>query len=190
MKLAFFGGTFDPPHKGHEMIIERCSVLFNQLLIIPNRISPEKENKPPVSQKHRVNMLNIIINNNINNNIRIDTFEIDSVSQNYTYLTIKHLIKNYTFSDLYMIVGEDQLSNLSNWYNMKFILDNVNLVCFNRFGNMNRNNNIDSNIQYIPFDYPFSSSEIRGNIRGNIKLKHETINGEVHTYIKDNNLYK
>ena len=46
MKLAFFGGTFDPPHKGHEMIIENCSILFDQLLIVPNCISPDKKNNP------------------------------------------------------------------------------------------------------------------------------------------------
>ena len=190
MKLAFFGGTFDPPHKGHEMIIEHCSILFDQLLIVPNCISPDKKNNPPVSKDHRLNMLKIIVNKNSNNNIKIDTFELDSKRDNYTYLTIKYLIKNYTFSKLYMVIGDDQLSNLANWYNIKFILDNVNIVCFNRFSNMKVKDNIYNNIKYIPFDYPISSSLIREKIRKNIELNYETISGEVHTYIEDNNLYK
>ena len=190
MKLAFFGGTFDPPHKGHEMIIEHCSLLFDQLLIIPNRISPEKKDKPPVLQNHRINMLDIIIAENNADNVKIDTFEIYSERDNYTYLTIKYLIQNYNFSDLYMIVGQDQLSNLSNWYNVKFILDNVKIVCFNRRDNMYENSKISDNVKYIPFDCSFSSSEIRKKIRNNIELKYETINDKVHTYIENNNLYK
>ena len=61
MNLAFFGGTFNPPHKGHEMMIEYCYNLFDQLLIIPNRVSPEKLNNPPISEFHRLNMLNILV---------------------------------------------------------------------------------------------------------------------------------
>ena len=93
MKLAFFGGTFNPPHKGHEMMIDYCYDLFDQLLIIPNRVSPEKLSNPPISEFHRLNMLNILIGEK---DIKIDTFELESNKDNYTYHTLKYLIRNCT----------------------------------------------------------------------------------------------
>ena len=131
-------------------------------------------------------MLKIIINNK---NIKIDTFELDSKKDNYTYYTIKYLIQNYDFSDLYMIIGEDQLINLSNWYKIDFIIKNINIICFRRKITSIENQNF-KNIQYIPFDYPFSSSHIREMLNNNNPLRNETINQDVYKYIEDNNLYK
>ena len=160
--------------------------LENQLLIIPNRVSPEKLNNPPISEFHRLNMLNILISDK---DIKIDTFELESKKDNYTYYTIKYLIQNYTFSNLYMIIGEDQLFNLLNWYKIDFILKHVNILCFKRENIAEKNHKLE-NIQYVPFHYLFSSSQIREMIKNNIEVKKETINQEVHKYIEDNNLYK
>ena len=186
MKLAFFGGTFNPPHKGHEMMIDYCYDLFDQLLIIPNRVSPEKLSNPPISEFHRLNMLNILVSQR---DIKIDAFELESNKDNYTYHTLKYLIKSYTFSDLYMIIGEDQLSNLLNWYKIDFILKHVKILCFKR-ANISKKNHKLQNIEYVPFNCLFSSSRIREMIENNIQLKKETINQEVYKYIEDNNLYK
>ena len=186
MNLAIFGGSFNPPHVGHEMIIEYCYNSFDRLLIIPNRTSPEKKNDIYISELHKVKMLNMIIGNK---DIDIDTFEIKSKQDNYTYYTLKYLMENYKFSNLYMIIGEDQLLNLSNWYKVDFILDNVEIVCFKR-ASFNYKNKIFNNIKYIPFDYPFSSSGIRRMIKEDILINDGTINQDVYKYIIHNNLYK
>ena len=186
MNLAFFGGTFDPPHKGHEMMIEHCYNTFDQLLLIPNSVSPEKSDNPPISEFHRLSMLEIIINDK---NIKIDTFELKSKQPNYTYYTIEYLIQNYNFSDLYMVIGEDQLSNLFNWYKFDFILENINIVCFKRKSFFIESLKL-KNIKYVSFDYHFSSSKIRGMIKNDTPFKNEKLNQEVHKYIRDNNLYK
>ena len=88
-----------------------------------------------------------------------------------------------------MIIGEDQLSNLLNWYKVDSILKHVKVLCFKR-ENFSKKNHKFQNIQYVPFNCLFSSSEIREMIKSNIQLKKETINQEVYKYIKDNNLYK
>ena len=88
-----------------------------------------------------------------------------------------------------MVIGEDQLSNLFNWYKIDFILEHVNVVCFKRENATKKDQKIE-NIQYIPFHCSFSSSQLRKMIKNSIKLKKETINQKVHKYIKDNNLYK
>tara|TARA_Y100000996_G_scaffold411022_1_gene394405 strand:+ start:592 stop:1158 length:567 start_codon:yes stop_codon:yes gene_type:complete len=186
MNLAFFGGTFNPPHKGHEQIIEYCYKKFNQLIIMPNSVSPHKIKNPPILEIHRLKMLDLIIGKK---NIKIDTFEVDSNRINYTYYTLKYLIQKYQSFNIYMVIGEDQLANLHNWYKIDFILDNVNIICFKR-DNYYIKNEMIQNIEYIPFNYSISSSKLRAMIIGNVRLNDKMMSNKVYQYIKDNNLYK
>ena len=113
MKIGFLGGAFDPPHIGHYKIIEYCINIFDKLLIIPNKISPMHNKEIIASEYHRMNMLNLLFENE---NIKIDDFELSSNKKNYTYYTIKYLENKYKGDSLTMILGEDQLNNLDNWY--------------------------------------------------------------------------
>ena len=49
MRLAFFGGTFNPPHNGHNLIINYCLRNFDKFIVIPNKVSPDKKNISTVS---------------------------------------------------------------------------------------------------------------------------------------------
>ncbi len=84
MKIAFLGGAFDPPHVGHFKIIEYCINLFDKVLIIPNKESPSDNKKIIASYQHRINMLNILFENQ---NVKLDNFELLSNKKNYTYYT-------------------------------------------------------------------------------------------------------
>ena len=129
MKLGFFGGSFNPPHKGHQYIIEYCSEQFDKFLVIPYSNSPDISKKDPVLFKHRYNMLQLQF---AGKNIEIDDYEANSNRINFTYLTIKYLMQKYNQHKICMILGEDQLSNLSNWSHIDFILKNVEIHCFKR----------------------------------------------------------
>ena len=189
MKIGFFGGTFNPPHKGHEKIIDYCSKLFDELLVFPNIISPHKLNCHPVDSKHRINMLKLIIKNN---NVKVDTYEVVSELSSYTYYTVKYLLDKYQKCDLFMIIGKDQLFNLKNWYNIDFIMQNTEILCFDRtISNSNNQNRVSfySNTQFIDFDFPYSSSVIREKIYKHKKIDSSLISKKVKDYIYEHNLY-
>ena len=188
MKIGFFGGTFNPPHKGHEKIIDYCSDLFDRVLVFPNMISPHKLHAPPIDSMHRVNMLELIIKHD---NVEIDMYEIKSELSNYTYYTVKYLLDRYKDSTLSMILGEDQLLNLGNWHNIDFILKNTNILCFNRRGSENNKHDFPFyfNSQIIDFDFPFSSSFIREKIYKNEEIKDSLISKQVKNYIYEHKLY-
>ena len=185
MNLAFFGGSFNPPHIGHENIIKICQEKFDNLLVIPNNVSPFKTHKPPISKFHRLNMIKLIIKNL---NVKIDTFEFESTKKNYTYHTIQYLKKKYIFDDLFMIIGIDQLKNFNKWYRINDILKDVKIICFNR-DNIYQNEDIGEKIEYIPFDFPVSSSEIREMISNKLTINEKLVNKDVVKYISENNLY-
>ena len=63
MKIFFFGGTFDPPHKGHECIVNHLLPLCDKFIIFPAGLSPSKSDLPLADINHRINMLKILFNN-------------------------------------------------------------------------------------------------------------------------------
>ena len=187
MKIFFFGGSFDPPHKGHLSIIQSCVKQSEKLILIPTGVSPMKDHIPIASSYHRIQMLELLIQN-IKHPIVIDNWEINNSKPNYTYSTIKYLQKKYFGSTLFMVIGGDQLDQFCNWKNHKKIMNIVQIMAFNR-----------SNDKFKPlkgmqinwiqnFKNTTSSSCIREEIlRGNIHI--EGLTNEIQQYIKDNKLY-
>lgn len=53
MKIALFGGSFDPPHQGHESVIKEAlnTLEIDKLIIMPAFISPFKESVSVPAQK-------------------------------------------------------------------------------------------------------------------------------------------
>jgi len=188
MKIGFFGGTFNPPHKGHEKIIDHCSDLFDKFLVFPNIVSPHKVNSQPIDCIHRINMLELIIKHD---NVEIDTYEIKSGLSNYTYYTVKYLLDKYKHCTLFMILGKDQFFNLDSWYNIDFILRNTNILCFNRKGVKNNKDKFSlySNAELIDFDFSVSSSSIRKKIYKSEQIKDSLISKKVKDYIYEHDLY-
>ena len=89
-----------------------------------------------------------------------------------------------------MIIGEDQLYNLHNWYDNEFILSNINIICFTRKLDDKNQSKDQYNVKKIDFDFPFSSSYIRELIFNNKKIKKSVIPTEISDYINENKLYK
>jgi nicotinate-nucleotide adenylyltransferase len=46
IKVAIFGGSFDPPHKGHQNIVQRAleTLEIDKLIILPAYLNPFKQN--------------------------------------------------------------------------------------------------------------------------------------------------
>lgn len=190
MKIFFYGGTFDPPHIGHKKIIESLLPKCDKMIIFPAKISPFKKINPIASSVHRINMLNLLFDNN---KLIIDDYEIRSNKINYTYLTIDYLKKKYKNSSLTMIIGKDQISNLSNWNNFNIFIKKINIICFNRTienEGLSKDSNLNK-INYIDdFNINVSSTNIRSNIKSyNNKYLTNSLSYEVLEYIEDNNLY-
>ena len=58
MKVFFFGGSFDPPHKAHKLIYKYCLDLCDKFIFIPANQSPIK-NKPSSIGSDRFKMLEL-----------------------------------------------------------------------------------------------------------------------------------
>tara|TARA_B100000902_G_scaffold381832_1_gene418810 strand:+ start:1808 stop:2419 length:612 start_codon:yes stop_codon:yes gene_type:complete len=201
MKIGFFGGSFDPPHKGHKKIINKSLEIFDKVLIIPNSKSVDKKKMLIESSNHRFNMLNLMFDYS---NVEIVDYEIKSKLPNYTYYTLKFLMNKYKQDNISMIIGQDQLLNLINWYNYKYIIQNVSIVCFRRnFKNLNFQKDIYkvAKINFIDFECDISSTDIRTQLSNRNQIKSEkykfspnkffnySLDSKVLKYINNENLY-
>ena len=185
MKIYFFGGSFDPPHKAHKLIYKHCLNLCDKFIFFPAKLSPGKT-EPKAHFSDRLKMLDLLIDKEDKSKVIIDNFElINNNDKSFTIDTIYYLKEKFKNSSINMVIGYDQYQNLSNWKGYYKILDKVNLVCFDRGSKKSKE------MKFIDFNHKINSSNIRTLISQNrFNNLNEYLNKDILNYIMKNNLYK
>ena len=196
-KIALFGGTFNPVHLEHKMLVNQAIKELNldKLIIIPTNIPPHKKTDL-ASGEDRINMLKICFSDE--EKVEISDFEIKNGGTSYSYLTVEHFRKVYPKDELFFLVGGDMLKDFKTWKYPERILSCVNLAVFNREGFSYNDKeereyfNQTFNKSYVSLNYGgenLSSTRIR--IYSALSLPLDgMVTDEVEEYIKNNNLYQ
>jgi nicotinate-nucleotide adenylyltransferase len=205
--VALFGGTFDPFHNGHLMIISVLEKLsfIDKIVVIPNCLPPHKES-PKVSAKHRLAMLRLFLNQHIGKPINLDMYEYEKKATSWTIDTIDEYIKQNHLnstdtldSNLYYVIGSDSYFSFHKWREYKNILQKVKLIVLKREaiqGNIYKEyyKKYLFDIDYDKFVFldneieEVSSTEIR-NLINKEKDISSLVPNYIFKYIQDNNLY-
>jgi len=186
MKIAVYGGSFDPPHLAHKEIAKTIlnKLEIDKLLIIPNAKNSYKELK--TDPHHRMNMLKLLFEND--KNINIEDYEIKNKDKySYTYKTLLYLKDKYKdLKRLYLVIGLDQAITFKTWDKYQLILNLADLIVINRY----LKEDVVLNFKYrmLDFNFNISSSLIRDKIK-NRKNFDDLIDKKVYFYIKENKLY-
>jgi len=133
MKIAIFGGSFNPPHIGH---IEAARTLVealkpDKLLIIPASIPPHKElaeNSPSAEERL---LLARLAFSEIPEAEVLD-IEIHREGKSYTAVTLEELMKLYPGAEFVFAVGTDMLLSFEDWYRFRFLIENMTLAVMPR----------------------------------------------------------
>ncbi len=133
MKIAVFGGSFDPPHNGHFAVAKSILVQINPdiLYIIPAYRSPLKR-ECEAEARHRLAMCRLCFNTLPK--VTVSDMEIISGGSSYTCLTVKRLKEAHPDSEIYLTVGADQLLQLEKWVNYPYLLENCTVLAAPRNG--------------------------------------------------------
>jgi len=115
MKIALFGGSFDPIHYGHMTLAESARNKFklDKIIFIPVGKQPHKLNSNCTQGIDRFNMVKLAVKNNPGFNV--SDYEIKSNKINYTYRTIEYFLKKFGNDKLFFLVGIDILLQLHSW---------------------------------------------------------------------------
>lgn len=133
MKIAIFGGTFDPPHLGHMRLIEniRKEIKPDKIIIIPAYVSPFKAEQNGITPaRARLKMCELAFG--AENDIEISDIEIARGGNSYSYDTVMQLRSENPDDDFYLIVGSDQLLSFRKWYKFDELLKSCTLVTLSR----------------------------------------------------------
>ncbi len=166
IKIGILGGTFDPAHKGHLEISIQAKKRFGLKNIIwaITKKNPFK-NESKSNLKSRIQFAKKIIGKN--NYIKIKFYE-DEIGSNRTIDLIKYLNKEKK-SEIYFIMGADNLINFHKWYKWKSIVKKCNILVFDRHGykakslkSVTFNETDDKNLTFVKFNkVNISSSQLR-----------------------------
>lgn len=191
--MGLFGGTFDPPHNAH-LRLARFAIRQLQLdclYFVPAAIHALKKNRiTPVALRYE--MLQAAIGKAAR--LRLSRIEMDRSDISYSIDTIKHF-KQYEHlsihTELYFLLGLDNLNELHLWKDPQLIFKLARVVVFNRSGE--RVQRIIDRFPRIMFLdsplYDISATAIRSKIKSGEAVT-DLIPARVWKIIKENNLYR
>lgn len=198
MRIGLYGGTFDPIHLGHLVVIENAinEMNLDRVIILPSSNPPHKKNINKTKADLRVEMVYEAIKDNPK--IILSSYESSNEIVRYTHDTLEYFTKNLSKHDIFYIMGEDSFMTIDTRRNYKKILD-FNIIVFAREG-IDKDSQLVKKVEKIKKDNPniflidilninISSTLIRLLVKNNKSIKY-LVRDEVDYIIKNRNLYE
>lgn len=199
--VAVYGGSFNPPTIAHEKISKDILSLDNVDKFIYLPVGDKYEKPELISSFHRLNMLEIMVNEIKKsgiNSIEVSDLEVRSKKLLYTIDSLRAIKDIYKDKDIAFVMGTDNLIDLENWEKPIELLEEFYFIVIER-----KNQNVEEILERFKFLKKYTnkfiilkktsyeavnSTFIRENIN-NISLIKDYVNKEVLKYININNLY-
>ena len=175
MRIAIFGGSFDPIHVAHVTVVKEALKTLNidMVIVIPTYLNPFKSSFH-LNPQTRFKLLEKVFNNF--EKVKICDYEINQQKASYSIDTVNYLKNIYNPSKIYLIIGEDNLKSLDKWHEIDKLKELVEFVVASRKGFESKKakefKNLDINID-------ISSSLLRDRIDLNyipIEIKDDILN--------------
>ena len=172
MKIAIYGGTFNPPHRGH---VESLQAVYEQakpdrVLVIPASIPPHKElaaGSPDAEERLELTRLAF----KELPYAEVTDMELTRTGKSYTSDTVAELLRKYPDAELMLAMGTDMFLSFETWHEYRYLIENVTMLVFARREGEDEKifqygeyleSEYGAKIKYIMHDpLPISSSEIR-----------------------------
>jgi nicotinate-nucleotide adenylyltransferase len=168
MRVALFGGMFNPVHNGHLLIAEaaREKHRLSRVIFLPAGLPPHKK-RPRTSAAHRLAMLRLAIRGNPA--FQISDWEIRQGRVVYTYQTLEHFRRARPKDSLFFLVGADSLKNLPHWRESHRLRKLARFISHDRIA-------------------PFASHAIRRRVKRRESIRYQ-VPEAVERYIRSRRLY-
>jgi nicotinate-nucleotide adenylyltransferase len=189
MRIALFGGSFDPVHHGHLLLAQDAveQLGLDWLVFVPAGVNPHKmQREPAASPLHRLKMLEAATAGV--DYFRCDPLELERGGPSYTVDTVEHYKARWPQARLFLLLGEDNLDKLHTWHRIERLRELVEFVCFGR--------SVGEDAAAAPRNHvrlerriDISSTEIRQRIARGLPI-HYLVPESVRALIQSNALYQ
>lgn len=110
-----FGGTFDPPHRGHVAIAQAAADLVgaSSILVVPAAINPQRSGSPPAPAADRLAMTRLAFRHEPR--AEVLDLEIARGGPSFTIDTLRELARLRPGIRFRLLIGGDQAVNFTTW---------------------------------------------------------------------------
>lgn len=146
-RIAYYGGSFDPVHRGHLKIASALTELFHldEFVFVPAFHAPHKTRQKPTSAYHRYAMLSLATRNQ--DSIRVSRIELEAPEKPYTIETLTRIRKTNPEAELFFVMGADSWEEITTWKDWEDVLTSVNIIVVTRPGYKISSNHVTDEIR-------------------------------------------
>ncbi len=181
--IGIYGGTFDPIHHAHLILAREAREILalEKIIFVPAAISPGKDS-PVASAEMRLSMLRAAIENE--SGFIVDECELNRPPPSYTIDTVEEIRRREVDSEIYYLIGEDNLAALASWHRFDQL---QKMVCFVVLDRTGRQTNHPYQVVHRRID--ISATEIRKRIASGRSIRY-LVPPAVEEIIRRSNLYR
>ena len=192
LRVALFGGSFDPIHLGHVFIAQRAQqeIGLDKVIFIPAHRSPFKKQSCPTAAAHRLAMV-ALATRELPWAV-VSDYETALADTSYSWRTAEHFRSELQESGqqtlaLYWILGTDQWSQLTSWSRAPYLARLVEFIVFCR-DEETPQTNPPFRGHFIKGSFAASSTAIRAQLAAGTR-EGLPLDAQVLEYITANRLY-
>jgi len=161
MRLALYGGTFDPIHHGHLLLARDAleSLELDRMIFIPAGLSPHKLATSPAPAELRREMLAAALADEPG--FELDDSELQRPGPSFAIETVERIRAAHPDAVLYYLIGADNVPELHTW---RRIDDLRKLAEFVVFGRAKSGTADPAGFRILPRRIDISATEIRRRV--------------------------
>ena len=187
MRLAIFGGTFDPVHTAHTRVAREAADRFrlDKVLFVPAAHPPHKPEGQTTPYEHRYRMVELACREDP----RFEPSRLEEgESRSYTIHTLEKLKAQLAPGDeLFFLIGADAFAEIDSWHRSRDVMALADFIVVSRPGYELRVPEGARVHRLETLALPLSSSEIRRQLETTGTA--EGLHPEVLEYIRRHRLY-
>ncbi|HEX3469903.1 MAG TPA: nicotinate (nicotinamide) nucleotide adenylyltransferase [Silvibacterium sp.] len=137
MRVALFGGTFDPSHRGHRALarLAKDRLHLDLVLIAPVGTQPLKQEATTASFEDRMEMARLAFANEPEMEVSLIDAPRTDGRANYTIDTVLELKRGLKAEDrLFCLMGADSFLTIGKWYRAAELLVACDFIVGSRLG--------------------------------------------------------
>lgn len=188
MRLAVFGGTFDPIHTAHTRVAREAADRFrlDKVLFVPASHPPHKLNGQTTPFEHRYRMVELACAEDP----RFEPSRLEEGQEkSYTVNTLEKLKAALAPGDeMYFLIGADAFAEIESWHRSRDVLRMVDFIVVSRPGYELRVPEGARVHRLETLALPLSSSEIRRQLETTGSA--DGLHPQVLEYIRRHGLYR
>jgi len=141
MRVAIYGGSFDPVHIGHLWVAQNCAeqLRLDEVIFMPAATSPLKPHGPVASNDDRLMMLRLTLGGSQQpadggTALLVDDRELRRGGKSFTIDTVEEMKRQRPDDELFLLVGSDAFAAIGQWHRPEDLLSAITPVVFRRGG--------------------------------------------------------